>query len=408
MHLKRLQLRHFRNLGIQDLEFPPEGVAIVGDNAQGKSNLLEAIYFLETFRSFRGARDDQLVEFGEDVFRLVGVLAGSNEAARGGQEPDASRDPEPDPPTPEGMASSMRDTGEAVDSTEVAAAFQKSGRRKKVTIDGVEVDRIGGALGYLGAVIFSPADIAVVAEGPSERRRFLDIVLSLNARGYLESLQRFRHILSQRNAALREEEPEAVVRAWDEALVRDGGKVMAERRRWIEGWCDRFREYYRIVSGGKTARMEYHPSIDPGSARTAQEVTDVYRDALDETAERERRVGNTVVGPHRDEVVFTVEGRDDGLDVRDFGSGGQKRTTALALRLVEADTIRQERGHAPLVLLDDVFAELDSGRGERILELLQRPEMGQVFLTAPKESDVRLRKDRLLRLGIQDGRVYAR
>ena len=375
MHLKRLQLRHFRNLGIQDLEFPPEGAAIVGDNAQGKSNLLEAIYFLETFRSFRGARDDQLVEFGEDVFRLVGALTA----------PD-----------------------EEVDETEVAAAFQRSGRRKKVTIDGIEADRIGDALGHLGAVIFSPADIAVVAEGPSERRRFLDIVLSLNARGYLESLQRFRHVLSQRNAALREEEPEEVVRAWDEALVRDGGAVMAERRRWIDSWCERFQEYYRIVSGGRTARMEYRPSVDPGSARTAEETADVYRDALEETAERERRVGNTVVGPHRDEVVFTVEGREDGLDVRDFGSGGQKRTTALALRLVEADTIRQERGHAPLVLLDDVFAELDPGRGERILELLQRPEMGQVFLTAPKESDVRLRKDRLLRLGIEDGRIHER
>lgn len=380
MHLKRLELRHFRNLGIQDLEFPPEGAAIVGDNAQGKSNLLEAIYFLETFRSFRGARDDQLVTFGEDVFRVVGELGGADAPPGAGPE----------------------ETGEP---TEVAAAFQKTGRRKKVTLDGVEVDRIGDALGRLGAVIFSPADIAVVAEGPSERRRFLDIVLSLNARGYLESLQRFRHILSQRNAALREEEPDAVVRAWDESLIRNGAVVIAERKRWIESWSDQFRAYYRTVSGGRSARMEYQPSVDPRDACSASEVADVYREALEDTAERERRVGNTVVGPHRDEMVFTVEDREDGLDVRDFGSGGQKRTTALALRLVEADTIRKERGRAPLVLLDDVFAELDPGRGERILELLQRPEMGQVILTAPKESDVRLRKDRLLRLGIRDGRV---
>lgn len=398
MYLKRLELRHFRNLGMQDLEFPPEGAAIVGDNAQGKSNLLEAIYFLETFRSFRGARDDQLVEFGEDVFRIVGDLTEGEGAGEDGK----------DAPTPatEGVEPG-RTLGED-DITEVAAAFQKSGRRKKVTLDGVEVERIGDALGRLGAVIFSPADIAVVSEGPSERRRFLDIVLSLNAKDYLESLQRFRHILSQRNAALREEEPEAVVRAWDEALIRDGAVVIAERKKWIESWSEDFREYYRSVSGGRSARMEYRPSLDPGDAASAEAVADVYRDALEDTAERERRVGNTVVGPHRDEVTFTVEDGDDGLDVRDFGSGGQKRTTALALRLVEADTIRRERGRAPLVLLDDVFAELDPGRGERILELLQRPEMGQVILTAPKDSDVRLRKDRLLRLSVEDGRIFER
>lgn len=392
MHLKRLGLRHFRNLGIQQLEFPPEGAAIVGDNAQGKSNLLEAIYFLETFRSFRGARDDQLVAFEEDVFRVVGELAGSD--GRGGENA-RSRDV------------AGRDRRESEErTTEVAAAFQRSGRRKKVTVDGVETDRIGDALGRLGAVIFSPADIAVVAEGPSERRRFLNIVLSLNVQGYLEALQHFRHILSQRNAALRAEEPEAVVRVWDEGLVQHGARVMAERRRWIEGWVDAFGEYYRVVSGGRCARMEYRPSVDLGEARSASEAADVYRDALEETADRERRVGNTVVGPHRDEAVFTLEDGEAGLDVRDFGSGGQQRTTALALRLVEADTIRDVRGRPPVVLLDDVFAELDPGRGERVLDLLQRPELGQVILTAPKESDVRVRRDRLLRLSIVDGRVF--
>lgn len=392
MYLKRLALRHFRNLGIQSLEFPPEGAAIVGDNAQGKSNLLEAVYFLETFRSFRGARDDQLVAFGEDVFRVVGDLAPSGGVDE--EDGDARDAPETD----------AREPGRG--GTEVAAAFQKSGRRKKVTVDGVETDRIGDALGRLGAVIFSPSDIAVVAEGPSERRRFLDIVLSLNVRGYLEALQHFRHILSQRNAALREEEPEAVVRVWDEGLIEHGARVMAERRRWIDDWTEGFREYYRVVSGGRCARMDYRPSVDLGEARSASEVAAAYRDALEETAERERRVGNTVVGPHRDEVVFTLEGDEGGLDVRDFGSGGQQRTTALALRLVEADTIRETRGRPPVVLLDDVFAELDPGRGERTLELLQRPELGQVILTAPKESDVRVRRDRLLRLSIEDGRVF--
>lgn len=372
MRLTEFSLRHFRNLGVQELCFPPEGAAIVGDNAQGKSNLLEAIYYLETFRSFRGARDDQMVAFDEDVFRVVGRL-----------EHDAA----------------------AEDPVEVAAAFQRTGRRKKVTVDGVEPERIGDALGNLSAVIFSPADLSIVSEGPSERRRFLNIVLSLNDPGYLEALQRFRHVLSQRNAALREEEPASVVRAWDGSLVRAGGRVVKARRDWIERWGGTFAKHYAAVSGGRAARMAYGPSMDPGDeARSEEEVVEAYHEQLLKTAERERRVGNTVLGPHRDEVSFTLEG-EKRLDVRDFGSGGQQRTTALALRLVEADTIREARGQEPIVLLDDVFAELDAGRGERILELFEREEKGQVILTAPKDSDVRVRRDVLPRWRILDGEV---
>nr|NIP57468.1 DNA replication and repair protein RecF [Gemmatimonadota bacterium]NIR77858.1 DNA replication and repair protein RecF [Gemmatimonadota bacterium]NIT85844.1 DNA replication and repair protein RecF [Gemmatimonadota bacterium]NIU29666.1 DNA replication and repair protein RecF [Gemmatimonadota bacterium]NIU34710.1 DNA replication and repair protein RecF [Gemmatimonadota bacterium] len=364
--------RHFRNLGKQELGFPPEGAALVGDNAQGKSNFLEAIYYLETFRSFRGARDDQLVAFDAEVFRVEGRMG-----------PGSPQD----------------------DGTVVAAAFQRSGRRKKVTVDGVEPERIGDALGRLGAVIFSPADVAIVSEGPSERRRFLDIVLSLNAPGYLESLQRFRHVLSQRNAALREEEPGAVVRAWDHPFARSAGAVMAARRDWIDRWGEGFGCYYARVSGGRRASMEYDPSVEPGGAGTVEEMVEACREALHDTAERERRVGNTVVGPHRDEVVFRLEGREPGLEVREFGSGGQRRTAALALRLVEADTVRKARGREPLVLMDDVFAELDPGRGERILELFDREEIGQVILTAPKESDVKVRREVLPRWTIRDGVV---
>ena len=154
MRLNGLAIRHFRNLGSQDLELPSEGVALIGDNAQGKSNFLEAIYYLETSRSFRGARDEQLVAFHEGVFRVAGTL----------QE---------------------RDTGRSM---KVAAAFEKKGKRKKVSVDGAEPDRMGDVLGRLAAVIFSPADVELVSGGPRERRRFLDIVLSLSEPGYLTAL----------------------------------------------------------------------------------------------------------------------------------------------------------------------------------------------------------------------------
>lgn len=144
------------------------------------------------------------------------------------------------------------------------------------------------------------------------------------------------------------------------------------------------------------------PAADP--ERTRLEAA--FRQALADTGERERRSGYTVVGPHRDEVRFYLEGDRD-LDIRDFGSGGQRRTVALALRLAEAATIRESRGREPLILLDDVFAELDAGRSERILGIMEREETGQVILTAPKEADVRFRSDVLPRWHIAGGRIEA-
>ncbi len=210
MRLSRLALRHFRNLGIQDLELPAEGVALIGDNAQGKSNFLEAIYYLETFRSFRNASDEQLVGFGEEVFRVVGR----------GTRADGSNGP----------------------AIEVAAAYECRGKRKKVAIDGLEAARLGDALGRLSAVIFSPADVELVSGGPKERRRFLDIVLSLNEPGYLAALQDYRRILASRNASLKRSHPHSVVVAWDEGLARAGAEVMISRADWIEDGSGPFGE----------------------------------------------------------------------------------------------------------------------------------------------------------------------
>ena len=374
MRLSALALRHFRNLGNQELEIPPEGLALVGDNAQGKSNFLEAIYYLETFRSFRGARDEQLVGFGQDVFRVVG---GTHDRAT---------------------------TDDRV--VEVAAAFERKGKRKKVSVDGREVERLGDALGRIAAVIFSPTDVELVSGGPRERRRFLDIVLSLNQAGYLGALQEYRQVLARRNAALKAGEPSSVVSAWTPGLVRSGAAVIAARKAWIDGSTQAFGAYYERVSQEATACMTYRSSVPLDGADTVEQLAEAFRDALGEGAERDRRMGTTGVGPHRDDFRLDLE-RGDGLDLRDYGSGGQKRTAALALRLVEAKTIRERRGAAPVVLLDDVFAELDAGRSERVLEVMEGEETGQVLLTAPKDADVRIRRDTLARWRIVAGRICA-
>ncbi len=369
MYLSRLRVRHFRNLAEQQLDFPAEGVAIIGENAQGKTNLLEAIYYLETFRSFRGTRDERLVAFGEDLFRVVGTLGGSG------------------------------------DRVEVAAAFQIRGRRKKVTLDGEEPARLGDGLGRLAAVVFSPADVALVAEGPSARRRFLDIVLSLSAPGYLATLQRFRQVLGQRNAALRDGRGRATVEVWDAGLAESGARILEERRRWVQRWREAFSAYYRRISGTQDGEVAYRPGLKLDGCQEQEAIAAAYREALRDARERELRIGNTVVGPHRDDLLLTVVEEGEARDLREFGSGGQRRTAALSLRLVEAATIREARRQEPIVLMDDVFAELDPGRSERILSLMEEEETGQVFLTVPKESDVRLRRESLPRWWIRAGVV---
>lgn len=375
MTLDRLRLHGFRNLEDGELRLPADGAAVIAPNAQGKTNLLEAVYYLEIFRSFRGARDANLIRFGRDHFRLEGRVA--------------------------------KDASDGPDGVVIAAAYGKAGSRKKVTVNGREPERLQDAIGKVAAVLFTPDDLALVSGSPEGRRRFLDVVLSLNLPGYVEHLQRYRQVLARRNAALREGASDGAVRAWEPLLVEAGGEVAAARAGWLGGSAEVFRRLYRSVAGGEEAALEYRPSLgeDPGE-QDPRAWGDAFRGALEAGREGERRRGVTLQGPHRDEVriILHPEGRAE-RDLREFGSGGQRRTAALALRLLEAATVRARRGVAPLLLLDDVFAELDEARGLRLLELLDESAAGQVLITAPKEGDVRFRRERLVRWTLRDGRI---
>ena len=373
MHLSSLHLRDFRNFADQRLEFPPAGVALVGDNGQGKTNLLEAIYYLEIFRSFRGAPDDQLVRFGQDVFRVEGRLEGD----------DAPRT--------------------------VAAAYDRRGRRKKVTVNGSEPSRIGDAIGQVGVVIFSPADVAIVAGAPGERRRYLDIVLSLTEPGYLHALQRFRQVLARRNALLRRGAPAAQVVAWNPGLAGWGSRVMAMRAAWTVRHNEGFGRHVAAISDGAEAVLEYEPTapVEPTAADgQPADAVDSFLSELDRVAEREHRRGMTLIGPHRDDLRIRASSPDAGwVDLRTYGSGGQQRTAAVALRMVEAESVRDAIGRDPTILLDDVFAELDPGRSRRILEWVEKEEGGQVILTAPKPGDFEIRGGSLERWTVRAGVV---
>jgi DNA replication and repair protein RecF len=380
--LERLHLRNFRNFRELRCEFPAAGAIVVGPNGAGKTNLLEAIYYLEIFRSFRGAPDRDLVHFGEDVFRIEAGMSGGGEH------------------------------------TDLAAAFQRTGRRKKVELGGTDVDRIANALGAFSAVVFDLDDAGLVSGSPGRRRRFLDIVLSLVVPGYLADLQRYRAVLGQRNEALRTGR-EQVVAAWTEGLVGPGAKLMAARAAWISDQTEGFGRYHEVISGGPGALLAYEAGLPGGiadrgggdssiaadDAGAVDSWEDRLRLGLQEGRERDMRRGFTTAGPHRDDLVIRAQLETEGplRDLRAYGSGGQKRTAAIALRLVEADSLRAARGREPVYLLDDVFAELDRERAERVFRLLEDGRAGQVFLTAPKPADMPFRDGGLARWRLEDG-----
>lgn len=338
MQLTKLTIRNFRNLAALDVELPRDGAVILGRNGHGKTNILEAIYYLVLFRSLRGARDRELVRFGEAGFFLAGT---------------ANR--------------------------HITVGYEVQGRRKKVTLDRTEVKRLSDGIGTITAVAFSPADQGIIAGGPAGRRRYLDVLLSLTREGYVTALSAMRQALKQRNAALRLGQRDAAL-AFDAPFAEASAIVAAIRRRWAADSAVPFRDTCAALGEPNTATLQYAPDH-----HREQDAATHIRDALARVVDRDLRRGMTTVGPHRDDLTLLL----DGKELRVYGSAGQQRTAAIALRLLEADSLRLARGGAaPLALYDDVFAELDQVRQERLLALIREQLPGQAIIAAPRESEV--------------------
>lgn len=365
--LDSISIRDFRNIARADVSLPPDGIAIVGDNGQGKTNFLEAIAYLELLRSMRGVRDRDLARFGAAAFHIAAESSGA-EARR------------------------------------VSVGVERSGR-KRVTLDGVEAQRLTDGLGALPSVCFSPADIALIAGAPAERRRYLDIALALSSRRYLAALRQYRAALARRNAALRDAaRPGATsssVAAWEPALAEHGATIVEERRGWVaEGGA----EFTRLCGEiGERAAMQIayeSPLADATDVRAA------LADALKRGREHDARRLFTHAGPHRDDLAVTLGSRELSL----VGSAGQQRTAAIALRLLEAATFRTRGGAQPVLLLDDPFAELDRARASRVLALLEETSasgFGQTILCVPREDEIPAEFTRLERWSVRDGAFAA-
>lgn len=351
--LEQLTVRDFRNLASLDLELDGAGLAIVGDNGHGKTNLLEAVAYLRLLRSWRGARDIDVVRFGAPGFHVRATLSAPARVHT------------------------------------VGVGFERATRKKKAILDGVEQPRLSDALGALPSVCFSPADVVLVAGGAGERRRFLDVALALTSPAYLTALQSYRSALLRRNATLRELQraskhtggAEQHVAVWEPALCKHGAVLVRARRAWVEAHAQPYAELCAAIGEAQPATMRYQGAAPDADG---EHVEAALAALFDSSRVQELRRGVTLTGPHRDELQLQLGQRD----LRTFGSAGQQRTAAIALRMRESATVREVLGAPPLLLLDDPFAELDGRRAMSILSLLAVTGVGQVLLAVPRAEDI--------------------
>lgn len=340
MRLDRLVVRGFRNLRDHEFGIPARGAILLGGNAQGKTNLLEAIGYPVLFRSLRGAPDAEVASFGGDGFRVEAAFH-------------------------DGRAQRT-----------IGATYLAGPRQKALTLDGAEVRRLTDAVGVWLAVAFLPRDVALAAGAAAERRQYLDRLLSLASRTYLRALTRYRAALAQRNAALRQGRAE-VARAFDAPLAESGAIVVARRQAWSAEAAGWFAAEFAILGEDSPTRLSYR-----GKAILAD--ASEWPHALDAAHDRDLARRMTTLGPHRDDLVLEIGGRP----LREFGSTGQQRSAAVALKLLELSSLERARGVSPALLLDDVFAELDTRRQQRLAARLLDGESRQVIVTAPRQDEL--------------------
>ncbi len=316
MIIKSLELADYRNYDTLSVQFDKGVNILYGDNAQGKTNILEAVYLSATTKSHRGSKDREIICFDKEEAHIRTYV-----------EKDGVQ-------------------------TRVDMHLRKMGN-KGIAIDGQKIKRAADLLGLCNVVFFSPEDLGIIKNGPSERRRFMDMELCQLDKTYLHDLNNYNKIINQRNKLLKDMyfSPGLMetLSVWDMQLVQFGCRIIERREKFAEQLNEIIAEIHRKLSGGKeTLQIRYQPDV---------EIED-FEKRLRSNREHDIKLKTTSAGPHRDDFIFLI----DGIDARKFGSQGQQRTAALSLKLSEIELVKNMTGDNPVLLLDDVLSELDRGR----------------------------------------------
>jgi len=335
MYLKTIHLRQFRNYKEQQVDFTAAKTILVGNNAQGKSNLLEAVELLATLRSHRMARDRDLIQDGEVASQINATL--------------------------------QRQTG----ISDLTLTLRRNGRRT-VALNSENLRRQMDFLGVLNAVQFSSLDLELVRGGPENRRNWLDTLLIQLEPIYAFILQQYNQVLRQRNAFLKQHQDSANIQdselaLWDAQLATTGTRVIRRRDRALQRLAPIAQAWHATISGStEILQINYVPSV-PLDQNHPEQIQQAFLEKIQLRSVAELRQGTTLVGPHRDELELTI----NQTPARQYGSQGQQRTLVLALKLAELQLIEEVVGEPPLLLLDDVLAELDPSRQNQLLDAIQ-------------------------------------
>lgn len=351
MKIREIHLRNFRNHARTDVDFGEGLNAILGENGEGKTNLLEAISYLCLTKSFFGSADGIVLQIGESRFEVSGEL-----------EADA------------GMRYHVR------------VGYDHTAGEKKFFLDNSPVEKFSDVVGQFPVVVLAPESGAITMGGPADRRRFLDFVISQASKAYLEDLLEYRQVLRQRNRVLFDSKAtksdcSELLEPWDQELIDRGTRIIHRRKLFLEELHPFVSEAYgRIAGGVEEPSMQYQPSVPTIDGVSEAEIHAFFRKELRRKSAEEKRLGITLVGPHRDELGLAI----NRLAVRAHASQGQHKTFLIALKVAEFLYLRTKRGERPILLLDDIFTELDRHRAEHLLELTE--SVGQSFITATSEA----------------------
>lgn len=350
MILTELHLHHFRNYEDQTVHFAPGVNVLIGHNAQGKTNMLEAIYALSLTRSHRTNNDRELINWQSQTATISGVV--------------------------------QKATGKVP----LELQFTKEGKRAKV--NHLEQARLSQYIGNLNAILFAPEDLSLVKGAPSLRRRFMDMEFSQMSSKYLYNASQFRTLLRQRNKYLKQlkygqQHDQVLLDVLSDQLAAYGAEVIVARHHFLqqlEKWAADL--HYQISLNQEKLHLVYATQLTVTDETTVEQAYQQLLATYQENKGREIEQGSTMFGPQRDDIRFMVNGKN----VHSFGSQGQQRTTALSVKLAEIDLMKEQTGEYPLLLLDDVLSELDTVRQTHLLKAIQNKV--QTFLTTTSLSDV--------------------
>lgn len=356
MILKKISVLNYKNIAQADLEFSPKMNCFIGHNGQGKTNFLDAVYFLSFCKSATNAIDSQNIKHGEDFF----VLQGSYEHENG-------------------------------DCEEIYCGLKRK-QKKKFRRNKKDYKRLAEHIGLIPLVMVSPSDAGLIAGGSEERRRFMDLVISQYDHEYLEALLRYNKALQQRNVLLKmEEEPdETLMSLWEECMAREGELIYNRRRDYIAEFIPIFQRFYQAISQDREQvglRYVSHGERGP------------LLDTIRRDRAKDRIMGYSLHGIHKDDIEMTL----GDYPMRREGSQGQNKTFLIALKLAQFDFLRRTGSHTtPLLLLDDIFDKLDADRVEQIVKLVSGEQFGQIFITDTNRDHL----DRILAEAGQDYRLF--